>query len=75
VGLFYKRALFDLRFVHKVKRQIKPFLLQFVSFIVSPYRHMKFKDIDTIKVAISGGTSVNQPIRIETVTVLENSTK
>ena len=54
LGLLYKRALFDLQFVHfyfiktKEKRQIKTLLLYHLSFL-----HMKFKDIDKIKVAIS----------------------
>ena len=57
LGLLYKRALFDLQFVHnlfwlklKVKRQIKTLFI--VSFIVL-HAVMKFKDIDKIKVAIS----------------------
>jgi hypothetical protein len=57
LGLLYKRALFDLQFVHnlfwlklpgKLKRQIKTLLLYHLSFL-----HLKFKDIDKIKVAIS----------------------
>jgi hypothetical protein len=58
LGLLYKRALFDLQFVHnlfwlklfKVKRQIKILLLYHLSFL---HALMKFKDIDKIKVAIS----------------------
>jgi hypothetical protein len=57
LGLLYKRALFDLQFVHnlfwlklKVKRQIKTLLLYHLSFL---HALMKFKDIDNFKVAIS----------------------
>ena len=56
LGLLYKRALFDLQFVHnlfwlkQVKCQIKTLLLYHLSFL---HALMKFKDIDKIKVAIS----------------------
>jgi hypothetical protein len=53
LGLLYKRALFDLQFVHnlfwlKLKWNARWKLLLYLSFL-----HMKFKDIDKIKVAIS----------------------
>jgi hypothetical protein len=56
LGLLYKRALFDLQFVHnsfwlKLKWNARSKLLLYhLSFL---HALMKFKDIDKIKVAIS----------------------
>jgi hypothetical protein len=57
LSLFYKRALFDLRFVHnlfwlKLKWNARSKLLYCNLYHLS-FLHMKFKDIDKIKVAIS----------------------
>ena len=58
LGLLYKRALFDLQFVHdsfwlKLKWNARSKLIYFIIYRSSRHALMKFKDIDKIKVAIS----------------------
>jgi hypothetical protein len=58
LGLLYKRALFDLQFVHnlswlKLKWNTRSKLFYFIIYCSSRHALMKFKDIDKIKVAIS----------------------
>ena len=67
LGLLYKRALFDLQFVHnsfwlKLKWNARSKLLLYhLSFL---HALMKFKDIDKIKVAISETLLMNGNINI-----------